>query len=78
MKCVTYHVFVEECTDEEHGATGNSATVPHRNDGYVEMPESPPMYRHVPVAPERIDVVRVPPVGVEVAVCKVQQLADQV
>lgn len=69
--CVTYHVFMEERTDEEHCDTGNSATVPHRNDGQVQVPDGPPMHRHVPVAPERVDVVRVPPVAVEVAVGKV-------
>lgn len=67
---------MEECTDEEHRDTGNSATVTHRNDGNVQMPDGPPVHRHVPVAPERVNVVGVPPVTVKVAVRKVQQLAD--
>ena len=36
------------------------------------------MNRHVPRSPERVDVVRVPPVAVEVSIGEVQQLADQV
>lgn len=36
------------------------------------------MDRHVPRFPECVDVVRVPPVAVEVSIGEMQQLADQV
>lgn len=36
------------------------------------------MHRHVPCSPEGVDVIRVPPVAVEISVGEVQQLAHQI
>ena len=52
---------------------------PHFSDErFVEMSDAPLVNREVPHLPELNDVVGVPPVGVEVPVCELHDLADRV
>lgn len=74
----TDQVLVEEGAQEEDGDAGRELAVAHAHDGDVQVAHTPAMHGHVPGAPERVDVVRVPPVAVEVAVGKLQHLAQQV
>lgn len=69
---------MEQRWDQEHNGAGNALTVSHLHHGDVDVPHGPAVNRHVPRAPERVDVVGVPPVVVEVAVRKVHQLSHQV
>ena len=69
---------MKESTDEEYSYARRVPAVPHLHERYVQVPHGPPVHGHVPVAPERIDVIRVPPVAVEVAIGELEQLADQV
>lgn len=69
---------MEKCTYEENGHACHRAAIAHCDNWNVKMADGPPMYGHVPVAPEGVDVVRIPPITVEVAVSKVKQLADQI
>jgi hypothetical protein len=48
------------------------------NHGFVEMSDTPLVYGKVPHLPELDDVVGVPPVGVEVAVGELHDLAHRV
>lgn len=34
------------------------------------LPHGPPMYRHIPCPPEGVDVIRIPPVAVEISISK--------
>lgn len=73
-----HEVLVEEGTEEEDRNGGRllrAAKVDHRK---VEVADAPVVHGHVPVAPEDVDVVGVPPVVVELAVGKVQHFAHQV
>lgn len=42
------------------------------------LPQGPSMHRHVPRPPKSVDVVRVPPVAVEIPIGEMQQLAHQI
>lgn len=74
----TDQVLVEEGAEEEHSYTGRHLSIAHPHHRNVQVTDTPTMHRHVPGAPERVDVVRVPPVAVEVAVCELQHLSQQV
>lgn len=58
--------------------TGDRLAVPQVGDRDVYVAQRPHVHGRVPRAPEHGDVVRVPPVAVELAVGKVQQLTHQV
>lgn len=74
----TDQILVEEGAQEEDGEAGRELSIAHAHDGNVQVTDAPPMNGHVPGAPERVNVVRVPPVAVEVPVGELQDLAEQV
>lgn len=42
------------------------------------LPHSPSMHGHIPRPPEDVDVVRVPPIAIEISIGEVQQFTDQI
>lgn len=74
----THQVFMKESRYEEDDNTSRGFTVAHLRDRYVDVTHRPHVHGQVPSAPEHGDVVRIPPVPVELAVREVHQLAHQV
>lgn len=42
------------------------------------LPHSPSMHGHIPRPPEDVDVVRVPPIAIEISIGEMQQFTDQI
>lgn len=61
---------MEEGADEEHHDGRGRFPIADLDDGNVQVPHGPPMYRHIPCPPEGVDVIRVPPVAVEISISK--------
>lgn len=71
-------IFVEKGADEEDDDRRGHFAVPHVKYWQVQMSHAPPMNRHVPRSPEGVDVIRVPPVAVEISISKLQNFSEEV
>lgn len=62
---------MEKGTDEEYNYRCGIFAITHINYRNVQMTNAPPMHRHVPAAPECINIISIPPIRVKVTVSKV-------
>lgn len=69
---------MEKCADKEYDQWCGRSIVAQIGDWYVNVAHAPSMHWHIPWAPERVDIVGVPPIAIEVPVGKVQQFTDQI
>lgn len=69
---------MEECADEKYDQRCSRSTVAQVNDWYVNVTDAPSMHWHVPRTPERVNIVSIPPIAIEVPISKVQQFAHQI
>lgn len=69
---------MEKGADEEHGDRCGILLVAHLYDGNVQVAHSPSMHGHIPRPPEDVDVVRVPPIAIEISIGEMQQFTDQI
>lgn len=69
---------MEESTDEEDSNTGCYLTIAHSNQWDVEVTNGPPMNGHIPRSPEGIDIVRIPPIAIEITIGELENLTHQV
>lgn len=78
MFCSTHQIFVEESWNEEHEHSGDQLAIASLHGRHVHVPQGPTVHGHIPSAPKYVDVGRVPPIVVEVAIGEVQKLAHQI
>lgn len=62
---------MEEGTDKEYNYRRGLFAIAHINYRNVQMANAPSMHRHVPCAPECVNIIRIPPIRVKVAVSKI-------
>lgn len=71
----TDKVLMEECWQEEHHYASQGFWHASSNQRFVEVTQAPSVHWNVPVLPEILHSVCIPPVSVELSVCKTQELS---
>lgn len=74
----TDQILVEECAEQEDDQRGHCFAVSLVDDWDVEVAHAPSVNGHIPGTPKRVDVVRVPPVTVEITIGKMQEFTNQI
>lgn len=69
---------MEEGADEEDDDRRGHFAVSHVKYWQVQMSHAPPMNWHVPRSPEGVDVIRVPPVAVEISIGELKNFSEKV
>jgi len=69
---------MEDGTEKKDNSRGLSWGISHLDHRDVEMTHAPPMNWHVPCTPEGVNVIRIPPITIKIAICKIQQFADRI
>lgn len=69
---------MEKGTNKEDSDTPNILVITHGYQGNIQMSKSPSMNWHIPTTPKSVYVICIPPIGIKIPICKLQQLSNQI